>query len=538
MRFRLVETITQNNKIYKKIQEIISNEYNGKKYEDLSDSEKRKVVDKAIEEFDTRNVLKPSKTVYTNELLENGIDERENPFVTFMENIKIALPTTIIKVLIDKTHKESGKYKIDPRRDDFIYDKRLYNKMDSTGDIKDTIYKLNALAYVNNEKVEKDGRRVVVADLIGKSVERIKQMLSGIEIESFDFNMLEAIIKYLDSIKETKEWAQELAKNQAKLKNYNATERTTFLNKLVELLGKDNISDERKTIINSIQSNETMWKSFLDYGLDKINPNVFLKNLENTLDNIGKNEKDKQLKTFFKERHPDKEITKALIENILPSIEEYKELSKEDKAKYKQELKNQIALYKEDENVKDLTPLGKILSQKGLKATDVDRVFLNWLGEMVIKNNTQVPQDIEDQETKTQQQPISSKKVNDFIPQDGTNIGKFILENILATTEKFQNLNTQDKNLYRKALEDAISNYGLAFARDPANGQINARATELGKLLEKPATEEEIGNIIFEWLKGLVEGNQSKNESLKKPNQKIIKRRTNKPNFDYNGDSI
>lgn len=435
MRFRLVETITQNNKIYKKIQEIISNEYNGKKYEDLSDSEKRKVVDKAIEEFDTRNVLKPSKTVYTNELLEHGIDERENPFVTFMENIKIALPTTIIKVLIDKTHVGYGKYRIDPRRDDFIYDKRLYNKMDSTGDIKDTIYKLNALAYVNNEKVEKDDRRIIVDDLIGKSVERIKNILSGIQVEgSEEFNMLEVIIKYLGSIKETKEWAQELEKDQKNILKYDINSRTKFLDNLDKIIGKsivDKIPNYKEIFMN-LKDTPELWNKFLKIRMDYTNNEEFIKDF----------------------------------------VEKLNELN------------------------------------KGKKQEDSDKT-----------------------------QSILNRTVNDFMPKDGTNIGKFILENILATTEKYQSLNTQDKNSYEKALNDSVVEYGQVFERDPQNGKENAKTTELGKLLNTPANEEELGNIVFEWLKNLVDKNGLLN-NIKNDNNGTKVYRMKKPNFDYNGDSI
>jgi hypothetical protein len=141
------------------------------------------------------------------------------------------------------------------------------------------------------------------------------------------------------------------------------------------------------------------------------------------------------------------------------------------------------------------------------------------------------------QEDLDKTQSILNRTVNDFMPKDGTNIGKFILENILATTEKYQSLNTQDKNSYEKALNDSVVEYGQVFERDPQNGKENAKTTELGKLLNTPANEEELGNIVFEWLKNLVDKNGLLN-NIKNDNNGTKVYRMNKPNFDYNGDSI
>lgn len=288
MRFRLVETIEQDDLIKKKVDELVGIDLGaGKTYDDfgeLDETKKRKYITKALETLKNINKLKPSITEYINNLVREGISKYENPFVIYIENINEEVPTTAVKVLEEKI--KEGE--IDPVKDEWIYDKRIYkDKYTSERDIRDTIYKINAINYANKNKLEIEGKRYLGKDLIDMSADQIRELISKSDkkVEDFDYEFIEAFIRYIETLKGYEDFYKELSKMQKDktLENANKEEITNIINVLKGIV-KNIYPNEQQikeinNILQTIIEDNNKWKAFLKQGVDSIDKNEFKDNL-------------------------------------------------------------------------------------------------------------------------------------------------------------------------------------------------------------------------------------------------------------------
>lgn len=395
MRFKLVETIEQGDLIKNKVDELVVIDLGvGKTYDvfgKLDETKKRKYITKALETLENINNLKPSITEYINNLVREGISKYENPFVIYIENIKEKVPTTVVKVLEEKI--KDGE--IDPVKDEWIYDKKLYkDQYTSERDIRDTIYKINAINYANKNKLEIEGKRYLGKDLIDMSADKIRERISKSDkkVEDFDYEFIEAFIRYIETLEDSEDFYKKLSQMQKDktLENANKEEITKIINVLEKIVEKIYSNEPKKikelnNILQTIIEDNNKWRAFLKQGVDSIDKNDFKDNLSDVLNKIKNLENGKTLITLLNELRGEIPFPKYITDEVFKNRDEYNNADKETMKLYGNELNQLLKNYTQEQQLGNdkNSALGKLFLKRNIKKEDVNDTIFKFFQDRV-----------------------------------------------------------------------------------------------------------------------------------------------------------
>jgi hypothetical protein len=163
MRFRLLE-------------DTILTDEQEKEFNYLNPYKKYKYIEDYLKRLPNYKYLNSAKSVYMRNILENGFDIDDNPFLNFTLNIKTDLQNPTVKLIQDLIDNGS----LNPK-EQWLYDNSFYKNVSDS----DLAFKIKAYTYASDKALQKNASsKININDLNGKSIKEIQDILKNISVES------------------------------------------------------------------------------------------------------------------------------------------------------------------------------------------------------------------------------------------------------------------------------------------------------------------------------------------------------------------
>lgn len=198
------------------------------KYENLPDNEKLLFLYNLLKNHPNKNNLKSARDVYAGSISENGFDDKENPFIKFMNNTKHDFNTdqaSLIRELIENKSLTPNEV--------WLYKPTLWDEGN-----EETLFKIKALTYAGNEDLQSNANKQITPESLmdnrGRiySASTIKRLLNDITVKKESLytikNVLERFIKNSTFIPKTIDYL----KTKIKEANLDANKEIDYLNML------------------------------------------------------------------------------------------------------------------------------------------------------------------------------------------------------------------------------------------------------------------------------------------------------------------
>lgn len=226
MRFRLLE-------------DTILTDEQEKEFNYLNPYKKYKYIENYLKKLPNYKYLNSAKSVYMRNILENGFDIDDNPFLNFTLNIKTDLQNPTVKLIQDLIDNDS----LNPK-EKWLYDNSFYKNVSDS----DLAFKIKAYTYASDEDLQKNASsKISINDLNGKSIREIRDVLKDISVKSdseedkdnnkFDYGTIGYAIEKLYPNEKTLKQKVDILRQLIALSLTNST-KSKALNRKIEKLEK------------------------------------------------------------------------------------------------------------------------------------------------------------------------------------------------------------------------------------------------------------------------------------------------------------